>query len=183
MKTLLFTALFSAFLFNTPTIYDLKANAIEDGKEINFASFKGKKILIVNTACSSPYTFQVEGLQRLYSAYKEKLVVIAFPAGSDFGDQELKTNKEINAFLRNSYGVTFPIAELSTVKGEQRHPVFQYLISEAEKIGETDPIKWNFTKFLLDENGQLIRVFPADITPLSPEITSYLNNSRSWSLN
>ncbi|HYH14257.1 MAG TPA: glutathione peroxidase [Flavisolibacter sp.] len=182
MKTLLMTALFSAFLFNTPTIYDLKANAIEEGKQINFSTYKGKKILIVNTACSSPYTFQIEGLQQLYSAYKEKLVVIAFPAGNDFGDQELKTNKQIQAFFRSSYGATFPVTELTTVKGDQRHPVFQYLIEEAKKIGVTDPIKWNFTKFLLDENGQLLKVFPADVTPLSPEITSFLNNKQPWSL-
>lgn len=182
MKTLLLTALFSAFLFNTPTIYDLKANAIEEGKQINFSSYKGKKILIVNTACSSPYTYQIEGMQQLYSAYREKLVVVAFPAGSDFGDQELKTNKQIQAFFRNSYGATFPITEQTSVKGDQRHPVFQYLIDEAQKMGVTEPIKWNFTKFLLDENGQLLRVFPADVTPLSPEITSLLNSKQPWSL-
>ena len=182
MKTLLTAALFSMFVFNTPTIYDLKANAIEEGKQINFSSYKGKKILIVNTACSSPYTFQIEGLQQLYSAYREKLVVIAFPAGHDFGDQELKTNKQVQAFFRNSYGATFPITELTTVKGDQRHPVFQHLITEAEKMGITDPIKWNFTKFLLDENGQLLKVFTADVTPLSPEITSLLNSKQPWSL-
>src|SRR3712207_6105265 len=110
MKTLLLTALFSAFLFNTPTIYDLKANAIEDGKQINFASFKGKKILIVNTACNSPYTFQIEGMQQLYSAYREKLVVVAFPAGNEFGDQEVKNNKQIRDFFRSSYGASFPVA-------------------------------------------------------------------------
>ena len=182
MKTLLMTALFSAFLFNTPTIYDLKAKSIEENKEINFSQFKGKKILIVNTACNSPYTFQIESMQKLYSAYKEKLVVVAFPAGYDFGDQELKNNKLIRDFFK-ALGATFPIAESTTVKGEQRHPVFQHLISEAQKLGITDPIKWNFTKFLLDENGQLLRVFEADVTPLSTEITSILNNDRSWSLN
>ena len=182
MKTLLMTALFSAFLFNTPTIYDLKANAIEENKQINFADYKGKKILIVNTACNSPYTFQIEGLQQLYSAYKEKLVVIAFPAGHDFGDQEFKTNKQVQSFFRSSYGATFPIAELCTVKGEQRHPVFQHLIAEAQKMGIANPIKWNFTKFLLDEEGKLMKVFEADVTPLSPEITSLLNGKQPWSL-
>lgn len=182
MKTLLLAALFSAFLFTPPTIYELKANAIEEGKQIDFSSYKGKKILIVNTACNSPYTFQIDGLQQLYSAYKEKLVVVAFPAGNDFGDQELKNNKQIQSFFRSSYGATFPITEHTTVKGEQCHPVFQYLIEEAKKMGITDPIKWNFTKFLLDEKGQLIKVFTADVTPLSPEITSLLNNNQSWSL-
>jgi glutathione peroxidase len=184
MKTLLLAILSSSFLFNTPSIHDYKTNAIEEGKQINFAAFKGKKILIVNTACNSPYTFQVEGLQQLYSAYREKLVVVAFPAGGDFGDQELKTNKQIQQFLRSSYGVTFPITEMTSVKGEHQHPVFNYLIAEAKKMGLDDPIiKWNFTKFLLDENGQLIKVFPADIPPLSSTITSVLNNSQNWSLN
>lgn len=182
MKTILLTSLLAAFLFNTG-IYEFKANSIEEGKQVHFSSFKGKKILIVNTACNSRYTFQLEGLQQLYSAYKEKLVVIAFPAGEDFGDQELKSNREILSFFRSSYGATFPIAEKTTVHGELQHPVFQYLIAEAKKLGLEDPIiKWNFTKFLLDENGQLIRVFPADVTPLSPEITSLLNKKQPWSL-
>ncbi|ANE53115.1 glutathione peroxidase [Flavisolibacter tropicus] len=183
MKTLLLAALFSTFLFNTPTIYELKTNSIEEGKQINFSDYKGKKILIVNTACKSPYTFQIEAMQQLYSAYREKLVVIAFPAGNDFGDQELKTNKQIQAFFRDSYGATFPITEQTTVKGTNCHPVFQYLIEEAKKMAVTEPVKWNFTKFLLDENGQLIKVFPADISPLSPDITSLLNNTKQpWSL-
>ncbi len=176
------TALFSAFLFNTPTIYDIKTKAIEEGKEINFASFKGKKLLIVNTASNSPYTFQIDGMQQLYSAYKEKLVVIAFPCGNDFGEQELKTNKQIQELFIQSFGATFPIAEITTAKGEQRHPIFQHLITEAQNMGISDPIKGYFTKFLLDENGQLLRVFPANVTPLSSEITSLLNDNHSWKL-
>ena len=183
MKTILLTSLLAAFLFNT-SIYEFKINSIEEGKQINLASYKGKKILIVNTACNSRYTFQLQGLQQLYSAYREKLVVIAFPAGEDFGDQELKSNKEILSFFRGNYGTTFPITEKTSVQGELQHPIFGYLIAEAKKLGMDDPIiKWNFTKFLLDENGQLIWVFPADVTPLSPEITGLLNNKQPWSLN
>lgn len=182
MKTFLLSSLICIFFFD-PTIYNFKVKSIDEDKEINFAQFKGKKILIVNTACNSPYTFQLEGMQQLYSAYKEKIVVIGFPAGSDFGDQELKSNREIKDFCKNSYGITFPITEKVNAVGNMQHPVFQYLVAEAQKLGIDNPIKWNFTKFLLDENGQLIKVFPADVTPLSPSITSMLNNDRSWSLN
>ena len=182
MKTALLALLFS-FVITYPPIYSFKINAIEERTQINFSEFKGKKLLIVNTACNSPYTYQLEGLQQLYSAYKEKLNVVAFPAGNDFGEQELKTSAAILDFCRNSYGITFPIAEKTTTMGPMRHPVFSYLLEEAKKQGLEEPIiKWNFTKFLLDEEGNLIKVFPADVTPLSTEITSYLNNSNSWKL-
>lgn len=182
MKTTLLALLLSIFTINPP-IYNFKVNAVDENQQINFEEFKGKKLLIVNTACNSPYTYQLEGLQQLYSAYKEKLTVVAFPAGNDFGEQELKTNAAIRDFCRYNYGITFPIAEKTTTIGSMRHPVFSYLLDEARKLGMSDPIiKWNFTKFLLDEEGNLIKVFPADVTPLSPEITTYLNNSRNWSL-
>lgn len=183
MKTALLVLLLSVVTVNPP-IYNFKVNGIEDDVRIDFSQFRGKKLLIVNTACNSPYSFQVEGLQQLYSAYKDKLNVVAFPAGNDFGEQELKTNGAIRDFFRYTYSVTFPVTEKVTTTGTMRHPIFSYLIEEAKKLGMDEPIiKWNFTKFLLDEEGNLIKVFPADVTPLSPEITSYLNNSRpSWSL-
>ena len=83
-----------------PSIYNFKINDIEGEGQINFSQFKGKKLLIVNTACNSPYTFQIEGLQQLYSAYKNKLTVVALPAGNDFGEQELKTNGAIRDMFR-----------------------------------------------------------------------------------
>jgi glutathione peroxidase len=182
MKLILLSMLFSVFVFNGSSIYDFKVNALQrESPQINFADFKGKKILIVNTASKSPYTFQMEELEKLYRAYKDKLVVVGFPAGNDFGDQELKSDREIRDFCTFTYDITFPMAEKITTIGEMRHPVFSYLITEAKKLAMDDPIiKWNFTKFLLDENGKLIKVFPADITPLSTEMTSYLNNTRSW---
>jgi glutathione peroxidase len=182
MKTTVLASIISIFLLNTPpSIYDFKVQTLGERKEISLADFKGKKILIVNTGCKSPYTFQIEELQKLYSAYREKLVVIAFPAGSDFGDQELKTNNAISDFFTYTYGATFPVAEKTTTIGSGRHPVFSYLLTEANKLGYDEPvIKWNFTKFLLDENGQLVTVFPADVTPLSVEVTSYLNNTRTF---
>lgn len=182
MKTTVLASIIAMFFFGTPpSIYDFKVQTLGETRQINLSDYKGKKILIVNTGCKSPYTFQIEELQKLYRAYQEKLVVIAFPAGSDFGDQELKTNNAIFDNFTYTYGVTFPIAEKTTTIGSDRHPVFSYLLTEAHKLGYDEPvIKWNFTKFLLDENGQLVTVFPADVTPLSIEVTSYLNNTRSF---
>ena len=109
-----------------------------------------------------------------YEKYKDKLVVVGFPA-NNFGQQEPGTNSEIKEFCTRNYGVTFPMAEKVSVKGEDIHPLFQYLTTEAEKMGEKDPIKWNFTKFLIDENGKLVKVFLHKTQPLSEEITQYLN--------
>lgn len=181
MKTILFSSLLSLFIFNPTGIYDFKVPSLQHDAPINFADYKGKKILIVNTASKSPYTFQMEELEKLYRAYKDKLIVIGFPAGSDFGDQELKTNREIRDFCTNTYDITFPMAAKLSVVGSSRHPLFTWLSDEAKKLGMDEPIiKWNFTKFLLDENGKLLKVFPADITPMSTDITSFLNNTRNW---
>lgn len=183
MKTTILASIISIFFFTPPSIYDFKINTLGEEERVSFSAFKGKKILIVNTGCKSPYVFQLEEMQKLYSAYRDKLVVVAFPAGDDFGDQEFNTNSQIRDFCIYTYGCTFPIAEKTTVIGSSRHPVFTYLLEEAAKMGFEEPvIKWNFTKFLLDENGQLLKVFPADVTPSSTEITSFLNNTRNFSL-
>jgi glutathione peroxidase len=182
MKTAVFASFLSILFFSHPgSIYDFKINTLGEERQVNLSAFKGKKILIVNTGSKSPYVFQVEEMQKLFRAYNEKLVIIAFPAGDDFGDQEFNTNSEIRDFFTYTYGVTFPVAEKTSVVGSQRHPVFTYLIQEANKLGYDEPvIKWNFTKFLLDENGQLLTVFPPEVTPLSIEVTSYLNNTRNF---
>src|SRR5690606_7690857 len=116
------------------------------------------------------YTKQYEGLEKLYETYKDRLVIIGFPA-NNFGGQEPGTNAEIEAFCKQNYGVSFPMAAKVSVKGNDIHPVFKYLVNEAEKLGVKDPvIAWNFTKFLLDEKGSLIKVFPSKVTPLSDEL-------------
>lgn len=158
----LFTILFMG-------IYDYKVSGLEGGT-INFADFKGKKILIVNTASKCGYTPQYEGLEELYKSKKEKLVVVGFPA-NNFGGQEPGSNEEIAEFCQRNYGVSFPMAEKVSVKGKDIHPLFAYLTKEAEKLGFEDPIQWNFTKFLLDEKGKLIAVFPSKIQPMDEEIT------------
>lgn len=155
------------------TIYDFKVTSL-DGGSIDFSSFKGKKILIVNTASECGYTPQYADLQELYKKYKSKLVIVGFPA-NNFGGQEPGSNEEIKSFCQKNYGVTFPMAEKVSVKGDDTHPIFKYLIAESEKLGKSDPIKWNFTKFLVDENGKLIGVFESKVKPMDDEITRYLN--------
>lgn len=153
-------------------IYDFKIPSLEGG-EIDFSKFKGKKILIVNTASKCGYTKQYEDLQKLYQAYKSKLVVVGFPA-NNFGGQEPGSNSEIKEFCQRNYGVSFPMAEKVSVKGSDIHPLFQWLTQKSQNGVMDADIRWNFTKFLIDENGRLIAVFPSNVKPDSEEIVKHL---------
>jgi glutathione peroxidase len=163
------------FAATGPTsVYEFKVSGL-DGKTIDLASFKGKKILIVNTASKCGFTPQYADLEKLYTQYQSKLVIIGFPA-NDFGQQEPGTSQEITEFCTKNYGVTFPMAEKSDVVGDNISPLFKYLTDEAHKLGVADPVvKWNFTKFLVDENGKLIAVFPSKVKPTDDQITKFLN--------
>jgi glutathione peroxidase len=173
MKILLMAAMIALTLSGS-SIYDYKVSGL-NGEEIDFAKFKGKKILIVNTASECGYTPQYADLQKLHEKYKDKLVVIGFPANNFMG-QEPGTNEQIKDFCQKNYGVTFPLAQKVSVTGDDIHPLFKYLTEEGKKIGADEPvIRWNFTKFLVDENGKLVKVFPSKVKPLSDEITVYLN--------
>jgi len=167
--------LLSMFLLaGVTSVYDFKVPGL-DGKTIDLSKFKGKKLLIVNTASKCGYTPQYTDLEKLYEQYKDKLVIVGFPA-NNFHQQEPGTNAEISEFCKKNYGVTFPMAEKVDVIGENTHPLFKYLTEEAKKMGVADPvIGWNFTKFLIDENGKLIAVFPSKIKPMDEQITKYLN--------
>jgi glutathione peroxidase len=144
------------------------------GETIDFKKYKGKKIMIVNTASKCGNTPQYAELEQLYKKYKNKLVIIGFPA-NNFKEQEPGTNAEIQEFCKRNYGVTFPMAEKVSVKGDDIAPLFQYLVNEAKKKGIEDPIKWNFTKFLLDEKGELITVIHNKTKPMSEEVQKYFN--------
>ena len=154
------------------TIYDYKVESL-DGKEINFADFKGKKILIVNTASECGFTPQYADLETLSKDYKDKLVVVGFPA-NNFGGQEPGSNAEIGAFCQKNYGVTFPMAAKVSVKGDDTAPIFKYLTEKDLNGVKNTTILWNFTKFLLDENGKLIDTFISTTKPTSESITKYL---------
>ncbi|UFH32658.1 glutathione peroxidase [Chryseobacterium sp. C-71] len=155
------------------TIYDYKVEALEEGKEINFADFKGKKILIVNTASECGFTPQYADLEKLSNEYKDKLVVIGFPA-NNFGGQEPGSNVEIGAFCQKNYGVTFPLAAKVSVKGDDIAPIFKYLTEKELNGVKNTSILWNFTKFLVDENGKLVDSFISTTKPTDEAITKYL---------
>jgi glutathione peroxidase len=163
----------SLFMIAASGIYNFKVPALDGGGTIDFSKFKGKKIMIVNTASKCGNTPQYAELEELYKAHKDKLVIVGFPA-NNFGAQEPGTNEEIGAFCKKNYGVTFPMAEKVSVKGDDIHPLFKYLVAEAEKKGFTDPVKWNFTKFLLDEKGNLITVIHNKTKVTSEEVAKYL---------
>lgn len=156
----------------TKNIHGFKVEAL-DGSTIDFASFKGKKILIVNTASECGYTPQYKDLEKLFETYKDKLVVVGFPA-NNFGGQEPGTNSEIKTFCTKNYGVSFPMAAKISVKGDDMAPIYQWL-TQKSKNGVLDAeIKWNFNKFLLDENGRMINKFESSVNPMSEEITGKL---------
>ena len=156
----------------TKSIYDFKVEAL-DGGTIDFSKFKGKKILVVNTASKCGNTPQYEGLQKLYDIYKDKLVIVGFPA-NNFGGQEPGTNTEIKEFCKKNYGVSFPMAAKVSVKGEDVAPIYKWLCNKTENGVLDAEIKWNFGKFLLDEKGNLLNYFGSKVLPMSEEITSKL---------
>lgn len=144
-----------------------------DGKSLNLASFKGKKILIVNTASKCGYTPQYEALEKVYEQYKDKLVIIGFPC-NQFGGQEPGSNEEIVAFCKKNYGVSFPLADKIDVKGDNMAPIYQWLTTKSKNGILDASISWNFNKFLIDENGKMIAYFPSNVKPDSETILSYL---------
>lgn len=153
------------------SIYDFKVESLSGGS-IDFSDFKGKKIMIVNTASECGYTPQYEGLEKLYEKYKnDNLVIVGFPA-NNFGGQEPGSNAEIASFCQKNYGVTFPMTAKVSVAGDDITPVYQYLISEAKKLNVDEPVKWNFTKFLLNEEGKLVKVFNYKVEPMSEDVIS-----------
>lgn len=154
------------------SIYDFKVEAL-DGSTIDFSQFKGKKILIVNTASECGYTPQYEGLETLYEKYKDRLVIVGFPA-NNFGGQEPGSNSAIKEFCKKNYGVTFPMAAKISVKGDDVAPIYKWLCSKSENGVLDAEIKWNFNKFLLDENGKIIAKFDSKVTPMSGELTGKL---------
>ena len=188
MKTLMFAMILSATLTGG-SIYDFKAPGLTGGT-INFSDFKGKKILIVNTASKCGNTPQYDDLEKLYEKYKDKLVVVGFPA-NNFGAQEPGANEEIAEFCKKNYGVKFPMAGKVSVKGDDIDPLFKWLVQQSNEMAKNlptdnskdlawrdylrNPITWNFTKFLIDENGNLVAVFHNKVNPMSDEITKYLN--------
>lgn len=162
------------FTNNTPaappqSLYDLSI-VLNNGDSVSFSKYKGKKILLVNTASDCGYTDQYDDLQKLYTDNNDKMVIIGFPA-NDFKEQEKGTDDDIEKFCRLNYGVTFPLAKKSSVvPGPEQNPVFQWL-SDKNKNGWTNKKpSWNFSKYLVNEDGVLINYFDPSISPISKEV-------------
>jgi glutathione peroxidase len=173
LLSLLTVAVLSAFtLKGDPSIHSFKVKSIEGGT-IDFAKFKGKKILIVNTASKCGYTPQYEALQKISDEYKDKLVVVGFPA-NNFGGQEPGADEEIQEFCKARFGVKFPLSSKVSVKGEDMAPIYKWLTQKSENGVLDANIAWNFNKFLLDENGKMIAYFPSKVKPDDEEILKYL---------
>jgi glutathione peroxidase len=153
------------------TIYSISLKTLDGKGQLDFTSFKGKKILIVNTASECGYTYQYEGLEKLYGKYKEKLVIIGCPC-NQFGGQEPGDSTEISGFCKKNYGVTFPLSEKLDVKGNNQHPLYKWLTNKSSNGALDATVTWNFNKFLLDENGNLIAYFPSKVKPEDPELIS-----------
>jgi glutathione peroxidase len=154
-------------------IYTFKVEDI-NGKTFDFASLKGKKIMVVNTASKCGLTPQYKDLQALYEKYgSENFVIIGFPA-NDFMKQEPGTNEEIGAFCQKNYGVTFPMMSKISVKGKEMHPLYKFLTQKSLNGLEDSDVGWNFQKYLLDEQGELVKVISSRTNPMDDEITSWL---------
>jgi len=164
MKTAII--LLATMMMGASSLYDFKMNSLE-GKEIDFSQYKGKTLLIVNTASKCGYTPQYADLQKLHETYGSKVTILGFPA-DNFGHQEPGTNAEIGEFCKKNYGVTFQMFEKISVKGDDQNALYKWL---KEKTGE-EPT-WNFCKFLVKPDGS-VKFFSSKVKPLDPQITSEL---------
>ena len=154
--------------------YDFKVKTLE-GQTFDFASLKGKKVMIVNTASKCGFTPQYKELEELYNKYGgDNFMIIGFPA-NNFGAQEPGTASEIRKFCTENYGITFPLMEKISVKGEDMHPLYQWLTLKAKNGVMDSEVRWNFQKYLIDENGKLVDVIYSKESPLSDKITSWLS--------
>ncbi|PTX21065.1 glutathione peroxidase [Pontibacter mucosus] len=151
----------------TSDFYTFKMKTL-DGKEVDFSKYKGKKVLLVNTASECGYTPQYEDLQKLHETHGNEVEVLGFPA-NNFGGQEPGSNEEIASFCQKNYGVSFQMFEKISVKGEDQHPLYTWLSQNAP--GKEEP-GWNFCKYLVDENGNVVAFYPSKVKPMDKELLS-----------
>ena len=154
--------------------YDFKVRTLEGGN-FDFSSLKGKKVMIVNTASKCGNTPQYKELEELYEKYNDNFVIIGFPA-NNFGSQEPGTAAEIRKFCTDNYGVTFPLMEKISVKGDDMAPIYRWLTSKENNGVMDSEVKWNFQKYLIDENGNLIDVINPKDKPNSDKILEWISS-------
>ena len=162
----------SSKMSSKKSIYDIEINSLQ-GKPINLSLFKGKKILFVNVASKCGFTPQYKELQKLHNLYEESLVVIGVPC-NQFGKQEPGNSTEINEFCQVNYGVSFLITEKISVKGNEQHPLYSWLTKKNENGRKNSSVKWNFQKYLINEDGELIDYYYSITSPASSKIKKYL---------
>lgn len=156
------------------TIYQFKVTDLY-GKPFDFSSLKGKKVLIVNTASECGLTPQYKDLEAIYKKYKDKnFVIVGFPA-NNFGAQEPGSNEQIAKFCEMNYGVTFPMMSKISVKGDDKHPVYQFLTEKSRNGLKDSEVEWNFQKYLLNEKGELVKVLSPRVLPTDAEIIDWIN--------
>lgn len=161
------TCFFDTYAFAGKDIFALKTTSLR-GKPLALEQFKGKVLLVVNTASKCGFTGQYDGLEKIHKKYGKKgLAVIGFPS-NDFGGQEPGSEEEIAKFCKFNYGVTFPMSKKVTVNGKGQHPIYRHLTTQASEKG---PVSWNFEKFLVDRKGQVVGRFKSKVTPESKELT------------
>ncbi len=156
------------------SIYQFKVKGLVE-EEINLSNFKGKKIIVVNVASECGFTTQYQQLQELHEKLGDKVAIIGFPC-NDFGGQEPGSPDEIQHFCKINYGVTFPLAAKVNILGSEIHPLYRWLTQKAENGVLDSEVKWNFQKYLLDEEGQLIKMLPSSATPLGEEILDWVSS-------
>lgn len=153
------------------SFYDITIHDIE-GKPLDLAEFKGKKLIIVNVASECGFTPQYTALQELYETYKDQVNILGVPC-NDFGGQEPGSEKEIQQFCTLNFGVTFPMTEKVGIK-QNRHPLYDWLCLAEQNGQEDHQVLWNFHKFLIDENGQLVASFPSNVDPLDDRLVAWI---------
>ena len=158
------------------SFYSLQTT-LNDGSTFNFSGLKGKKVLLVNTASDCGYTDQYADLEKLYQQYKGELVILAFPA-NDFKEQEKGNDETIATFCKKNYGVTFPImAKSSVIKSNRQNNIFNWLANTAGNGWNDKAPSWNFSKYLVNDKGQLTNYFDPGISPLSKEVINAITGS------
>ncbi|WP_232066389.1 glutathione peroxidase [Hymenobacter sp. BT18] len=152
------------------SVYDFTVQTIE-GKPLQLSQYRGKKLLIVNTASECGYTPQYKELEELYNKYSDRVVVLGFPA-NNFGGQEPGTNEQIATFCEKNYGVSFPLFAKVSVTGDDTAPLYRFLADKSKNGAVSDAPTWNFCKYLVNEQGQVVAFYPSKVKPMSDELVA-----------
>ena len=161
---------------NKENIYQFKVSDLY-GSEFDFSSLEGKKVMVVNTASECGLTPQYADLQKLYDQYKDQdFVIVGFPA-NNFGGQEPGSDEQIASFCKENYGVTFPMMSKISVKGDDKHQVYQFLTEKSKNGLQDSEVAWNFQKYLIDENGELAMVIEPRTLPTDPSIVKWIESN------